>query len=153
MFLLFRFGRRSLIGHVFHGVRSAMLVGTALYLAPFFLDVDRPAKESALRPAGLRGGLARGGELNGRVTHVRDGDTIEIADIPVRIANLDCPERGTDAGWRATQQMYLVAGQGPLICRLSGRRSHDREIGTCRLADGRDVGRIMIDRGVCGQLR
>ena len=35
------------------------------------------------------------GRLVGMVTHVRDGDTIEVRGVPVRIANLDCAERGT----------------------------------------------------------
>lgn len=154
MFFLFGFGRRSLIGHVLYGVRSALLVGIALYLVPVFLDIERPPRRPAPPPVQeIRGGDARGGDLTGRVTHVRDGDTVEIEDIAVRIANLDCPERGTDAGWRATQKMYLVAKEGPLSCRLSGRRSHDREVGTCQLSDGRDVGQILIDQGVCGPWR
>ena len=132
-----------------------MLVGTALLLAPLFLDIDRSANRQAARterpPQGdaIRGGQAQARELTGRVTRVRDGDTVEVADIAVRIANLDCPEHGTDAGWRATREMFQLARDGPFSCRLSGRHSHDREIGTCRLPDGRDIGRVMIDAGVC----
>lgn len=154
MFFPFRIGNRSLLGHVLYGVRSGLLVGTALLLAPLFLDVEGPAERSMAHVDGrdgkaLQGGTARDHALTGRVTRVRDGDTVEIADIPVRIGNLDCPEQGTDAGWRATQQMYLLAREGPFSCRLSGRRSHDREIATCRLPDGRDLARAMIAQGVC----
>ena len=70
------------------------------------------------------------GVLSGRVTHVRDGDTIEISGTPVRIANLDCAERGTSAGDRATRRMRELARQSPMRCRMNGQRSYDREIGT-----------------------
>jgi endonuclease YncB( thermonuclease family) len=146
MFFLLRIGNRSLVGHVFYGVRSALLVGTALLMAPLFLDVAPAPERAASRPEPPPSATDK---LTGRVTRVRDGDTVEISDIPVRISNLDCPEHGTDAGWRATQQMYRLARDGPFSCRLSGRRSHDREIGTCRLPDGRDLGRAMISQGVC----
>ena len=33
--------------------------------------------------------------LTGIISHVRDGDTIEVGNIPVRIAALDCPENDT----------------------------------------------------------
>ena len=33
--------------------------------------------------------------ITGIVTHVRDGDTIVVAGTPIRLANLDCAERGT----------------------------------------------------------
>ena len=46
----------------------------------------------------------------GMVTHVRDGDTIEVRGLPVRIANLDCAERGACAGDRATALMRQLAG-------------------------------------------
>ena len=36
--------------------------------------------------------------LTGKVTHVRDGDTIEVNNVPIRLAALDCPERGTRDG-------------------------------------------------------
>ena len=36
--------------------------------------------------------------LTGKVTHVRDGDTIEVNGIAIRLAALDCPERGTQKG-------------------------------------------------------
>ena len=33
--------------------------------------------------------------LEGRVTRVRDGDTIEVNGVAIRLSALDCPERGT----------------------------------------------------------
>lgn len=37
-------------------------------------------------------------EIVGRVTHVRDGDTIEVSGVPIRFGSLDCAESGTSAG-------------------------------------------------------
>lgn len=89
--------------------------------------------------------------LLGRVTHVRDADTIEVSGIPVRITNLDCAERGTAAGERATERMRQLVPLGPFSCRLEGRKSFDREVGLCALADGRDVGEILIQERQCGR--
>ena len=41
--------------------------------------------------------------LSGTVTHVRDGDTIEVNGIAVRLSALDCPENGTQQGNKATK--------------------------------------------------
>lgn len=98
-------------------------------------------------------GAAPAGNLRGHVTHVRDGDTIEVSGRPIRLASLDCSESGTFAGESATRRMKaLVAGQG-MTCSLTGRRSYDRWIGSCRLPDGRDIGEIMISEGLCGRWR
>ena len=87
--------------------------------------------------------------VSGPVTHVRDGDTIEVSSIPIRFGSLDCPERGARGGSKATQRMRsLVSGQ-TLTCYLNGRQSYDRRIGSCQLDDGRDLGGIMIDEGLC----
>lgn len=90
-------------------------------------------------------------KIVGPVTHVRDGDTIEVSGIPIRFGSLDCAETGTRAGERATLKMRsLISGQ-TLICYLNGRTSYDRKIGSCQLEDGRDLGAIMISEGYCGR--
>ncbi len=90
--------------------------------------------------------------LRGSVTHVRDGDTIEVASVPVRIANLDCAEMSTAGGRTARERiMQIVRGQ-QVACNLEGRKSYDREVGTCVLASsGEDLGEILIGEGVCGR--
>ncbi len=87
--------------------------------------------------------------LRGIVTHVRDGDTIVVGRTPVRFEDVDCAERGTVAGDRATSAMRELADGRVVRCTLIGRRSYDREIGTCFLEDGRDVGGVMVERGLC----
>lgn len=103
--------------------------------------------------AGCQDGAAVPGaasaDLTGRVSHVRDGDTIEVAGVPIRLSTLDCAERDTAAGRVATARMRaLVAGQ-VLSCHLHGRRSYDREIGDCALQGGPDIGDVMLAEGVC----
>lgn len=44
----------------------------------------------------------------------------------------------------------LVAGK-TVTCKLNGDRTYDREVGRCSLADGRDIGAVMIARGLCGR--
>ncbi len=94
-----------------------------------------------------------GAALSGRVTHVRDGDTIEVLGTPVRIANLDCAERGTPTGRKATARMRDLARRGPMHCRLEGRKSYDREVGVCSLSDGRDIGEVLIAERLCERWR
>ncbi|MEQ8291980.1 MAG: hypothetical protein RIA08_07230 [Roseovarius sp.] len=162
------------MGRIIYSVRSAILVGLALMTVPYVSAWYTPRQDTAplqvetTRPAGnaLRGGNAMTGirpvsreeglalagkRIAGTVTRVRDGDTVEISGVPIRIANLDCAEKGTAAGERATRVMLRLASAGPLACNLTGKRSHDREVGTCHLADGRDIGNLLISEGVCSR--
>ena len=91
--------------------------------------------------------------IEGRVTHVRDGDTIEVGPIAIRFRTLDCAERGTQAGDRATAHLRQLADGEEVICDLDGRQSFDREIGSCRLSDGRDLDALMLETGVCERFR
>ncbi|WP_305972600.1 MULTISPECIES: thermonuclease family protein [unclassified Mameliella] len=89
--------------------------------------------------------------VSGRVTQIRDGDTIEVSGIPIRLNGLNCEERGSDLGKLATAAMRdLIEGQD-LTCRLNGDRTYDREVGRCVLDDGRDIGAVLIGQGVCGR--
>lgn len=93
-----------------------------------------------------------GPALSGSVTHVRDGDTIEVASVPVRIANLDCAEMSTAQGRTARERMVQIVRGRQVACDLEGRMSYDREVGTCALAStGEDLGEILIREGVCGR--
>ena len=85
------------------------------------------------------------------VTRVRDGDTIEVRGVPVQIANLDCAERGTSAGDRATALMRQLAAGASATCILEGRRSYDREVGVCSISNIGDVGEAMISARACGR--
>jgi hypothetical protein len=105
-------------------------------------EPERPRSAPPPRAAGP-------GVLDGWVSRVRDGDTIEVAGVAVRFANVDCAERGTVAGDAATRAMRELADGRQVRCDLIGRRSYDREIGTCYLLDGRDLGGALVSRGLC----
>lgn len=90
-------------------------------------------------------------EIAGPVTHVRDGDTIEVRGQPIRFGSLDCAERDTAEGQRATAAMRELVGGESLSCRTNGRRSHDRWIGSCTLPDGQDLAGLMISRKICSR--
>ncbi|MCG6560755.1 hypothetical protein MB818_21330 [Ruegeria sp. 1NDH52C] len=150
--------------------RNAMVLAMFVSLGAlvfFDVDIDDPftsfksVERNTVRI--LNGGNARTGVrpqsgsaariLTGPVTHVRDGDTIEVSGTPIRIANLDCAEKGSLAGNRATARMKELARSETLTCSLSGKRSYDRVVGTCALPDGRDIGAVLIAEGVCGRWR
>ena len=89
----------------------------------------------------------RGKILEGRITHVRDGDTFEVNGIPVRISALDCPENSTNAGQKVTRFAKQFKGQ-TAICELTGAKTYDRVVGYCSIG-GKDFGKTMMDQTSC----
>lgn len=89
--------------------------------------------------------------MEGRVTHLRDGDTIEVRGVAIRLGSLDCSEMSTAQGRRAAERMRSLVSGTMLTCHLNGRESYDRKIGSCRLPDGTDIAGIMIREGVCSR--
>lgn len=84
--------------------------------------------------------------IEGRVTVVRDVDTIVVAGTPVRLNGLDGPETSTRVGREARVFMdRLVRGQ-TVTCRLNGDRTYDRWVGICFL-DGQDIAAIAVASG------
>lgn len=88
--------------------------------------------------------------INGTVTHVRDGDTIEIGAVVIRIAALDCPELGSPEGSRAlTKMRRLVAGK-QLGCTDLGPDRYGRTLGQCTVADDPlTLSEHMVNGGYC----
>lgn len=83
----------------------------------------------------------------GPVTHVRDGDTIEVEGVAVRLQGVSAPERGHALYDKGKAFMVrLVMGQA-VRCELDGTRTHDRVVGICYL-DGRDIGAEVIRAGL-----
>ena len=80
--------------------------------------------------------------LTSKVTHVRDGDTIEVNGIPVRLAALDCPERNTKDGDYATELAKQFEGL-QATCGLTGAKTYDRLVGYCSI-NGTDFGAYMM---------
>jgi micrococcal nuclease len=87
------------------------------------------------------------GTVTGRVSYVRDGDTIELGRLAVRLNGLASPEWDQPGGTEARQAMIeLVEGQR-VRCELDGSRTHDRCAGVCFL-DGLDLAEAMVQRGL-----
>lgn len=89
--------------------------------------------------------------LVGTVTHVRDGDTIEVAGRAIRLNGLTCDERNTPLGDTATWAMKRLVSGRTLTCKLNGDRTYDREVGRCTLSNGQDIGAFMIENQLCGR--
>jgi endonuclease YncB( thermonuclease family) len=118
-----------------------------------FLRTD-PAERVTVTAPGRTGPMpAPGRILEGRVSHVRDGDTIEIGGLALRLADLDCAESGTSAGQRATRAVTALTRDAVLLCRLTGARTYDRWVAHCTLPDGRTVSQAMVDGGHCAHYR
>ncbi|GGX63406.1 hypothetical protein GCM10007385_35680 [Tateyamaria omphalii] len=104
-------------------------------LAPF-LAVALPATASAQN------------WIEGRVTHVRDIDTIEVKDLPVRFNGIDGPELDTPAGAAGRKWLRRLVLRKPISCSLTGAKTHDRWVGTCYLPSGQDIGALAISEGL-----
>jgi endonuclease YncB( thermonuclease family) len=84
-----------------------------------------------------------------------DGDTVVVKGISVRLQGVAAPElehgslgvRQEPGGPEAAAFMRrLVEGQ-VVVCKLTGERTHGREVGVCR-RDGRDIGAAVIEAGL-----
>jgi micrococcal nuclease len=85
--------------------------------------------------------------LTGTVTHVRDGDTIEVSEVPIRLHGVSAPELDEPLGPQSKKFMHeLVLGQ-PVRCELNGQKTYDRFVGTCYLG-GKDIGISIIEAGL-----
>ncbi|MBT5049413.1 MAG: hypothetical protein HOM58_13015 [Rhodospirillaceae bacterium] len=86
-------------------------------------------------------------ELYGPVTHVRDGDTIKIGPIAVRLEGVSAPELREKLGQQSKIFMRnLVIGK-IVLCRLNGSKTYDRFVGVCFL-DNKDIGATIIAKGL-----
>lgn len=84
--------------------------------------------------------------LEGRVTVVRDVDTIVVAGTPVRLNGLDGPETSTRIGREARSFMTRLVRGEIVSCQLNGERTYDRWVGICYL-DGQDIAAIAVANG------
>ena len=90
-------------------------------------------------------------ELTGPITHVRDGDTIEVGEIAIRLNGLTCDERGTALGDRATAYLRLQIIDKFATCFLNGERTYDRLVGRCATEELGDIGAHLIAQQLCGR--
>lgn len=84
--------------------------------------------------------------IEGRVTVVRDVDTIIVAGTAFRLNGVDGPETSTRYGREARAFMTRLVQGETVICDLNGERTYDRWVEVCFL-DGEDIGAIAITNG------
>lgn len=87
----------------------------------------------------------------GRLVHVRDADTIEIATsrgrIAIRLNGVDSPELDERGGIAGREWMQRTYGGTMLTCQLNGDRTYDRWVGVCYGRGGEDIGATVIAAG------
>lgn len=86
-------------------------------------------------------------ELRGIVSLVRDGDTIEVENIPIRLNGLSAPELDEPLGQASKTYMQELVLNKPVRCELNGEKSYDRFVGICYL-DKKDIGISIIEAGL-----
>ena len=92
-------------------------------------------------------------EFSGRVVGVTDGDTITVlhegVGEKIRLAGIDCPERGQDYGTRAKQFMSALVFRKTVRVYDQGRDRYERTIGTVLLPDDTNVNYLLVKSGMC----
>ncbi|WP_425409233.1 thermonuclease family protein [Hyphococcus sp.] len=93
--------------------------------------------------------ISSGGEIEGVVTRVVDGDTFYISGTTTRIRlwGLDAPERAHAAGPAATRELKRLAEGRRVTCRKVDEDRYGRIVGQCFLSDGDDIAALMIKSG------
>lgn len=125
------------MGMVAGGRARIVTASLALFLVllPALLP---PAAEAAPCPRGA---------LTSKVTHVRDGDTIEVGGLAIRLNGLAAPAGNEPGGDEATKARRDPVLGRALLCALDGERTHDRCADSCYL-DGADIAARVVGMGL-----
>lgn len=86
-------------------------------------------------------------------SYVRDGDTVVVNNIPIRLKGLSCAELKTPLG--QAQKTILMAAwntSSRIEYTLTGETTWDRQVGWVSL-DGKDIGELMIETANCQPCR
>ncbi len=78
---------------------------------------------------------------------VRDGVTIVVNGVPIRLEGLHAPETSTSLGRLAKSYMNELVMGRQVDCWLAGEMSYDRQIGVC-FVDGTDLAERIIEGGL-----
>jgi micrococcal nuclease len=85
--------------------------------------------------------------LTGTVDHVRDGDTIEVGNIAIRLNGVSAPELDEHLGPQSKNFMQELVLNKTIRCELNGEKTYDRVVGVCYL-EGKDIGISVIENGL-----
>lgn len=91
--------------------------------------------------------IAIAAELRGTVSHVRDGDTIEVESIPIRLNGVSAPELDEPLGQASKTYMQELVLNKHIQCELKGEKTYDRFVGNCYLGE-KDIGAEIIKAGL-----
>ena len=86
-------------------------------------------------------------ELTGRAW-VIDGDTIDIGGKRIRLCGIDAPELDHPYGKNAKSALIRLCQGQTVRAVFAGSLSHDRNVATCFLPDGRDLSAEMVKLGM-----
>lgn len=86
-----------------------------------------------------------GGPIGGPVLHVIDGDTIDLADVRIRLHGIDAPEHDQEGGPEARAKLAELIEDRVVACEPKGT-SRRRIVARCTV-DGRDLGDAMVRAG------
>ena len=126
-------------------MRYIFIIIVALGLIAF--NYKKSFNESAAEDLGIEIDRRAVSVLSGTITHVRDGDTFEVNETPVRISALDCPENSTSSGQKATRLAKQFIGK-QAVCELTGAKTYDRVVGYCSI-EGKDFAQLMVENKLC----
>ena len=87
------------------------------------------------------------GTVTGEVTYVRDGDTIELGTLAIRLNGLAAPEWDAPGGQEATDAMKALVLGKSVTCELDGDRTYDRCVAICHL-EGADISATLVRQGL-----
>lgn len=82
--------------------------------------------------------------------YARDGDTIVVAGVPIRLNGVDAPELSNRYGRDAKLFMQRAIRGREITCELNGERTYDRWVGVCFVmvdTDAVDLGAALIANG------
>lgn len=86
-------------------------------------------------------------EVQGKVSHVRDADTIEVRGVPIRFDGVDAPDKGQPGFKEGKEWMKRNYANRMVRCVLTGARTYDRYVATCFGSKGENISASVIGAG------
>ncbi|WP_246040564.1 thermonuclease family protein [Roseovarius arcticus] len=93
------------------------------------------------------GTMVSANEVKGKVTHVRDADTIEVRGVPIRFDGVDAPDKGQAGFNEGKDWMKRNYANRMVRCVLTGAKTYDRYVGTCFGSKGENISAAVISAG------
>ncbi len=93
------------------------------------------------------GTMVGANEVKGKVTHVRDADTIEVRGVPIRFDGVDAPDKGQAGFNEGKDWMKRNYANRMVRCVLTGAKTYDRYVGTCFGSKGENISAAVIGAG------